>query len=405
MPQRSRDDTPKDDWICRTCQFRVGVPFKNFGSNKRCKGGCDLDKRNCYGGMAFKPGKQDPAKHTPGPANKQQQQVQQQMQQLQNQNKALASKVKELEKAKPNERIMEVEANDHPDATKKDLQKRISYLEQVHKIAKEQEAPEEVSLARELEDTRTKLKEHMPTASKHSMAHRKLKQAGENSSKAEAALAKGREALLEQQNKVAELIANLAAKKLQEQQARTEFLQTGAEQAGAGCMPMPMATASTIAFPDLDPKYYQADGAPPGVRAFIENGGINELRAFFDKQTADLQAEAARKVEEEQARTRTENQAIAEAIASAAAAAATAQAVIETAAAFAAEAEAAATAAEEAEAEEAEDDEIMDDLLSPENLALLAASDTAGRRAVWKRMFKTHRRRGGENQAKKGKRG
>ena len=403
MPQRSRDDTPKEDWLCRTCQFRVGVPFKNFGSNKRCRGGCDLDKKNCYGGSAFKPGKQDPAKHTPGPANKQQQQVQQQLLQLQNQNKALAKQVKELEKAKPNERTMEVDTNDHPDAAKKDLQKRISYLEIAYKHAKDADAPEEVSLARELEDTRTKLKDHMPTASKHSLAHRKLKQAGDNRSKAETALAKGREALVEQQNKVAELIANLTAKKLQEEQARTEFLQTGAEQAGGGCMPIP--TASTTAFPDLDPKYYQAEGASPGVRAFIENGGINELRATFEKQTADYQAEAARKIEEAQARIRTENQAIAEAVASATAAAATAQAVIETAAAFAAEAAAEAAATEEAEDAEAEDDEIMDDLLSPENLALLASSDIAGRRAVFKRMVKNHRKPGAESQAKKGKRG
>ena len=404
MPQRSRNDAPKEDWLCRTCQFRVGVPFKNFGSNKRCRGGCDLDKVNCYKGPAFMPGKHDPAKHTPGPANKQQQQHQQQMQQVQNQNKALAKQVKELlEKAKPDDSIMEVDTNDHPDAAKKELQKRVAYLEIATKHAKDAGAPEEESLARELEDTRTKLKDHMPTAGKHSLAHRKLKQASENRSKAETALAKGREALVEQQNKVAELIANLTAKKLQEEQARTEFLQTSAVQAGAGSMPTP--TASTTAFPDLDPRYYQAEGASPNFRAFIENGGINELRATFEKQTADYQAEAARKIEEAQARIRTEAQAIAQAVASAAAAAATAQAVIETAAAFAAEALAEAAPTEEAEDEEAEDDEIMDDLLSPENLALLASSDIAGRRAVFKRMVKNHRKPGAESQAKKGKRG
>ena len=402
MPQRSRNDAPKEDWLCRTCQFRVGVSFRNFGSNKRCRGGCDLDKVNCYKGPAFTPGKHDPAKHIPGLANKQQQQHQQQMQQVQKENKALAKQLKEaLEKAKPDESIMEVDTNDHPDAAKKELQKRVAYLEIATKHAKDSGAPEEESLARELEDTRTRLKEHMPTAGKHSLAQRKLKQASENRVKAETALAKSREALVELQNKVAEHIANLTAKKLQEEQARTEFLQSSAVHAGAGSMPTPMA--STTAFPDLDPRY--SEGAPPSIRAFLQSDGINVLRAFYGKQKEDHQAEAARKIEEAQAIIRTEAQAIAHAIASAAAAAATAQAVIETAAAFEAEALAEPALTEEADDEEAEDDEIMDDLLSPESLALLASSDPANRRAVFKRMVKNHRKPGAESQAKKGKRG
>ena len=44
-----------------------------------------------------------------------------------------------------------------------------------------------------------------------------------------------------------------------------------------------------------------------------------------------------------------------------------------------------------------DDDEIIDDLLSPETLALLSSSDVIGRRAVWKQVVKT--------QGKKAKRG
>ena len=124
MSQRDRDDKPKDDWLCRTCQYKDGTPYKNFGSRKMCKGGCDLNKRNCYGGPAFKPGTKDPAKHTGGPANKQ---VQQQLQQMQNRleqaNKALKAsndKVKDLEKARPNEHTMEVDSSDYPDAAKQE---------------------------------------------------------------------------------------------------------------------------------------------------------------------------------------------------------------------------------------------------------------------------------------------
>ena len=401
MPQR-RNDAPKEDWLCRTCQFRGGVPFRNFGTNKRCRGGCDLDKVNCYQGPAIKPGKQDPARHIPGLASKQQQQHQQQMQQVQNQNKVLTKQLKEaLEKGKPDESSMEVDTIDHPDAAKKELQKRIAYLEGVFKLAKDSGQVEEESYARELEDTRLKLKEHMPTAGKHSLAQRKLKQASDNRAKAQTALDKSKEALAEAQNKVAENVANLAAKKMQEEQARAEFLQSSAVHAGAGTMPAPMASIGII--PDLDPKYFET--LPPNVKAFIQADGINALRSIFERQTTDHQAESARKIEEAQAIIRNEQLAIAQAIASAAAAAATAQAVIETAAAFEAEALTEPAPTEEADDEEAEDDEFMDELLTPESLAALASSDPANRRAVFKRMVKNHRKPGSESQAKKGKRG
>ena len=398
MPQR-RNDAPKEDWLCRTCQFRGGVPFRNFGTNKRCKGGCDLDKVNCYQGPAIKPGKHDPAKHhIPGLASKQQQQHQQQMQQVQNQNKALTKQLKEaLEKGKPDENSMEVDTIDHPDAAKRELQKRVVYLEGAHKYAKDSGQVEEESLARELEDTRLKLKEHMPTAGKHSLAQRKLKQASDNRAKAETALAKSKEALAEAQSKVAESTANLTAKKLQEEQARAEFLQSSAVHAGAGSMPTPMA--STSAFPELEAKYIEL--LEPSIRAFYKGDGIKALRAAHERQTMDNQAEAARKLEEAQAIIRTE----AQAVCAAAAAAATAQAVIETAAAFEAEALTEPALTEEADDEEAEDDEFMDDFFSPESLAVLASSDPANRRAVFKRMVKNHRKPGAESQAKKGKRG
>ena len=397
MPQR-RNDAPKEDWLCRTCQFRGGVPFRDFGTNKRCRGGCDLDKVNCYQGPAIKPGKQDPARHIPGLASKQQQQHQQQMQQVQNQNKVLTKQLKEaLEKGKPDESSMEVDTIDHPDAAKKELQKRIAYLEGVFKLAKDSGQAEEESYARELEDTRLKLKEHMPTAGKHSLAQRKLKQASDNRAKAQTALDKSKEALAEAQNKVAENVANLAAKKMQEEQARAEFLQSSAVHAGAGSMPMPMA--STSAFFELEPKYIEL--LEPSIRAFYKGDGIKALRAAHERQTMDNQAEAARKLEEAQAITRTE----AQVVCAAAAAAATAQAVIETAAAFEAEALTEPAFTEEADDEEAEDDEFMDDFFSPESLAVLASSDPANRRAVFKRMVKNHRKPGAESQAKKGKRG
>ena len=121
MPQRMRDDKPKEDWLCRTCQFKDGVPYKNFGSRKTCKGGCDLDKVNCYKGPAFKPGIKDPAKHIPDTANKQAQQMQQMQNKLDHANKALRAsneEVKELKKTRPGEHTMEVDSTEYPDSAK-----------------------------------------------------------------------------------------------------------------------------------------------------------------------------------------------------------------------------------------------------------------------------------------------
>ena len=128
------------------------------------------------------------------------------------------------------------------------------------------------------------------------------------------------------------------------------------------------------AFPDIDPKYWNAEGTHPELRAFLENGGTNHLKELWERQAADQKAEGARKHEETQAGIRASNLAKAEAIANAATA------------------EAAATEAagntEQEQGSDLEDDEIMDTLLSPENLALLTSSDVDGRRAVWKRVVK-----------------
>ena len=161
---------------------------------------------------------------------------------------------------------------------------------------------------------------------------------------------------------------------MQEEQARTEFMQTGAEQAGGGCMPVQAPQQCPNAFPDIDLKCIP-EGTPPELRAFLEGGGISLLKGIFERTTADKNAEGARKHEETLAKIRANNMAN-EAIAIAATAAA-------------AEAEANEAAGDtEQEGSDIEDDELMDTLLSPENLALLASSDVDGRRAVWKRVVK-----------------
>ena len=377
MSHRDRDDKPKDDWLCRTCTNKDGTQYKNFGSRKSCKL-CTLHKRSCYGGPLFKPGTKDPAKHTAGPANKQ---VQQQMQQMQNMleqaKKALKAsndKVKDLEKARPNEHTMEVDSSDYPDAAKQELQADIKYLEAAAKLAKEQGRDRFAeSLEISLLEARKKFKDQLPASSKHQTAARKLAKANENSGKAEAALAKGKEALVEQQNKVAELITNLATRKMQEEQARADFLQTGAEQAGEGCMPVHTSSPNPTSFPDIDPKYWKAEGVPPELKAFFENGGTSYLKELWERQGADQKAEGERKFEEAQAEIMAGNQAKADAIAIATATAT-----------------AAACNTEQQQGPiEFDDDEIIDDLLSPETLALLSSSDVIGRRAVWKQVVKT----------------
>ena len=178
---------------------------------------------------------------------------------------------------------------------------------------------------------------------------------------------------MEQQNKVAEIITNLATRKMQEAQARAEFLQTGAEQAGEGCVPVHTSSPNPTSFPDIDPKYWKAEGVPPELKAFFENGGTSYLKELWERQGADQKAEGERKFEEAQAEIKAGNQAKADAVAIA-------------------KATATATASNTEQQQgpiDFDDDEIIDDLLSPETLALLSSSDVIGRRAVWKQVVKT----------------